>query len=298
MTTPLEFPYLEDLNDYEYELLKTSNWAVIDPGRRSPIYAKNEKGITFEYTNRSHIKKTKRVKYQKLLKNYKVNNGIEEIEKGLTGYNSKSCVYDTIKEYIAKKNEVNEDLLEKYESQVFRQYKWYGFINRKKAESALINDIKKKFGKDVILIYGDWSNGHQMKGQISTPGIGLKRKIGEQIKIYNIDEFRTSCINYKTLEKNENLYLPDKKGKLRKMHSILTYQMESKRKGCINRDNNATNNMIAITKQYLKDKSRPQAFRRSVKPEDIVRPDKLSIRDPDQKFTYDKVIPLYICDFL
>jgi len=82
------------------------------------------------------------------------------------------------------------------------------------------------------------------------------------------------------------------------MHSILTYQMESKRKGCINRDNNATNNMIAITHQYLKDKSRPQAFRRNVKLEDIVRPVKLSTRDPDQKFTYDLAIPLYVCDFL
>ena len=132
----------------------------------------------------------------------------------------------------------------------------------------------------------------QMKGQIPTPGIGLKRKIGEQIKIYNIDEFRTSCINYKTLEYNEHLYLPDKTGKIRKMHSILTYKMENKRKGCINRDNNATNNMVAITQQYLKDKSRPQAFRRDVKPEDIKRPVKLSTRSPNQKFSCDSVIIL------
>lgn len=292
MTAPIEFPHLEDLNDNEYEKLQESNWAVVDPGRRSPLYIRNVKGNTFEYTNGAHLSKTKRIKYQKLIKNYKDTNGIIKIEKELAGFNSKSCDYEKYKEYIAKKNEVNEDLLKMYEAQVFRQYKWYGIINRKKAETALINEIKKKFGKDVILIFGDWSTGHQMRGQISTPGIGLKRKIAEQLTVYNLDEFRTSCLNYKTLERSENLYLPDKRGRIKKMHSILTYKMENNRKGCINRDNNASRNMIKIVLQYLKDRTRPQAFRRDVKPGDIERP--IRKRDMKQEFMYDKVIPIYI----
>jgi hypothetical protein len=128
--------------------------------------------------------------------------------------------------------------------------------NRKKTETELVRAIKKKFGKAVTLIYGDWSIGHQMRNFISTPNLGLKRKIGEYIKIYNIDEFRTSCLNNKTLKRCENMYLPNKKRVIRKMHSILTYQMNNNRKGCINRNNNAVNNMINITKQFLKDKKR------------------------------------------
>ena len=62
---------------------------------------------------------------------------------------------------------------------------------------------------------------------ISTPNLGLKRKLAEYFKVYNIDEFRSSCLNYKTEEKSENLYLPDKQGELRKIHSILTYQTVS-----------------------------------------------------------------------
>ena len=80
-------------------------------------------------------------------------------------------------------------------------------------------------------MYGDWSQGKQMRNFISTPMIGLKRKLRERFKIYNIDEFRrkrlvrfnsprTSCLNYKTETKCKNLYLPDKKGKLRKLHSV------------------------------------------------------------------------------
>jgi hypothetical protein len=58
------------------------------------------------------------------------------------------------------------------------------------------------------------------------------------------------------------MYLPDKKGIERKIHSILTYQTESKRMGCINRDENAVNNMIKIVNTYLLNKTRPEKFRR------------------------------------
>ena len=66
------------------------------------------------------------------------------------------------------------------------------------------------------------------------------------------------------------MYLPDKNGTKRKIHSILTYQTESKRMGCINRDENAVNNMIKIANTYLLNKTRPEKFRRYYKfPEKI-----------------------------
>ena len=100
----------------------------------------------------------------------------------------------------------------------------------------MVNKIVKKYSKDHIIIIGK-----QIRNFISTPNLTLKRKLQETFKVYNIDEFRTSCLLYKTEEVCENLYLKFKKDKLqkeRKMHSILTYQMENNRKGCINRDKN------------------------------------------------------------
>lgn len=58
---------------------------------------------------------------------------------------------------------------------------------------------------------------------VFTPKLSLKRKLKERFKMYNIDEFRTSCISYKTTDLCKNLYLLDKKGEDRKIHSILTY---------------------------------------------------------------------------
>jgi len=80
--------------------------------------------------------------------------------------------------------------------------------------------------------------------------------------LYSIDEYRTSLLNYKTEEVSENLYLPDKNGVIRKMHSILTYQMENKRTGYINRDKNSVNNMAKITNYFLEYKQIPERYRR------------------------------------
>jgi len=104
-----------------------------------------------------------------------------------------------------------------------------------------------------------------MREIISTPNLGLKRKLSEHFTVYNLDEFRTTMLNCKTEEKNENLYLPDKKQVIRKLHSVLTYQTENNRSGCINRDENSVNNMIMLTNYYLQHKDRPDKFKRSCK---------------------------------
>ena len=80
------------------------------------------------------------------------------------------------------------------------------------------------------------------------------------------DEFRTSCLSYRNEEYVKNLYLPDKNGTIRKLHSVLTLQVESSRIECnngitqsikwtfrcINRDENAVNNMIKIVESQIK----------------------------------------------
>ena len=262
----IEFPYLEDLNEKQCDELKNNNWIVCDPGKRTLCYMKNKNGLTFNYTNRTHMNRTKRLKYQRLLKNYKDKRNITEIENQLSEYNSKTCNSGEFKKFIEKKNELNKILLEKYKDEIFRKYKWYSYINRKRTETDLVRDIKDKFGKDSIICFGDWSDKLRVSPSrikyISTPNVSLKRKLNEYFTIYNLDEFRTSCLNYKTEERCENLYLKDSKGIERKKHSILTYQTESKRRGCINRDKNAVNNMIKIVNSHLEHKKRPEKFRR------------------------------------
>jgi len=258
-----DFLYLEDLNDKQLEELKNSDWEVVDPGVNTLLQIKGKNGKKYRYTNRKHAKLTKRLKYQRLIQNYKNKNDISKVENELTKYNSKTCNFDKFKEFIKNKNKINGMLFEKYNKEIFRKYKWYGYLNRKHTETKMIKEIKNTFGKDSIILFGDFSfktNCH--KGNISTPNNRLKRLIGKQMKVYNLDEFRTSKLNHKTEEVCENLHLPDANGVIRKLHSVLTYKMENGQIGCINRDENAVNNMIKIVNHYLDKKERPLKYRR------------------------------------
>ena len=51
----------------------------------------------------------------------------------------------------------------------------------------------------------------------------------------------------------------------RKIHSILTYQMENNRKGCINRDKNGCRNIQKVFNSYMLTGERPEKYRREYK---------------------------------
>lgn len=263
--------YIDDLNDKQLKELDDSNWVVIDVGIRVPLYMKDKTGKRLRYSNRKHAFRNKRFKYQKKLEKYKKEKKITEIENELSKYNSKSVNIKSFNEYILNKNRINNVLLEKYNDEIFRRYKWYGFLNKKKADSKLIKEIKKHYGKESIMIFGDAGlKGNCKKGNISTPSTRLKRILKENFKMYNIDEFRTSKIHYVTEEECNNLYQMDsnkekEKRRERKIHAVLTFKMEKSQSGCINRDENAVNNMIKIVNSQIKNKERPKKYRRDEK---------------------------------
>ena len=259
-----EFPYIDEVSK---EVLEGKH-IFIDPGKKNLFSMMDDNGSYFSYTNKQYIKETKRLKYQALLKNYKNKIGITEIEDDLNKYNSKTCNMEKFKDYINAKLKANEKIIPLYQDFKFRQYKWYSYINKKRTEDNMVNKIIKKFSKNHIIIIGDWSIGKQMRNFISTPNLSLKRKLKETFKVYNIDEFRTSCLSYKTEELCENLYLKfkkDPKNKERKIHSILTYKMENNRKGCMNRDKNGCKNIEKVFKSYMEKGERPEKYRREYK---------------------------------
>jgi len=259
-----EFPYIDEVPKAELE----GKHIFVDPGKRSLFSMMDDDEKFYSYTNRMYLRETKRLKYQALLKNHKDRVGITAVEQELNKYNSKSCNIEKFKVYISAKLEANKTAVPLYKDVKFRQYKWYAYINKQRAEDTMVSKITKKYSKDHIIIIGDWSIGKQMRNFISTPNLTLKRKLQKAFKVYNIDEFRTSCLSYKTEEVCENLYLRfvnDPKQKERKIHSILTYQMENNRKGCINRDKNGCKNIQKVFNSYIETGERPERYRREYK---------------------------------
>lgn len=129
------------------------------------------------------MKETKRLKYQQLLSNFRDPIGIAKIENTLSNHNSRTCDYDDFIESIKHKLEINELVMKKYQETKFRQYKWYVYLNKKRAEDNMLNQIEHDYGKDSITIMGDWSVGKQMRHFIAIV-VGIRRRFS--IVIYNI----------------------------------------------------------------------------------------------------------------
>ena len=193
------------------------------------------------------------------------------IEQQLSEHSSKTCDLEKFQAYISHRNALLQPLSDKYADPRFRKYKFRQYINRERSKSKLILKIKDFFKADSdlppILVYGDWSASKQMKGTISTPGIGLKRFLAKHFTTYNIDEFRTSILHHQTHTYCKNLYLKDPKipspVTYKKLHSVLTSTMENGRLGCINRDRNAVYNMKNIVTHIFDYGTYPDRFLRS-----------------------------------
>ena len=136
-------------------------------------------------TVKLRVRETKRLKYQRLIKNYSTKNIQEETK--LTSFNYKTCDYAKFKEYIKKKTEVNSKLFAKYENMYFRKLKWFSYLNTKRSEDNPLNRIEKTYGKNIVIVLGDCSENFKRVKFLSTPNIALKRKLKERFEVYPLN---------------------------------------------------------------------------------------------------------------
>jgi len=206
-----EFPYFNELTELQLKEIDGRPLVVIDPGKIRLYTMLGNNNTVFKYSNRQRMHDTKRLEYQQKRLNYKNKTTMANIEKELDGYNSKSCKFDIFSEYVNQKNKVNKRLFTEVDDILFRKLKWYSYINTQKANDKLVRMIKHYYGANCILVMGDWSASKQQRNFISTPMIGLKRVLAKHFLVFDLDEYNTSKLNYKTEEENNNLYLWIKK---------------------------------------------------------------------------------------
>jgi hypothetical protein len=194
--------------------------------------------------------------------------------------------YEIFKNYYNKKMLIHNELEVLYNDDRLNKLKWNLYINQKRAENMIINDIKKKFGNDVVLILGDWSmNKGVIKGIAPTPNKKYTKLLEKNFLTLKINEFRTSIINNhlkkrsenyvskynskikniknvyyleKLKKENEEKYL--KEIKEQRIHKILVCKANEKLKEYVNRDINSTKNMRDIVFSYINTNYRPKQF--------------------------------------
>lgn len=279
-----EFNYIDDIiKDADMlkhiqERYKKNKIVVVDPGHRSPMTMINRKHIKFEYRKRRRIKELKRLKYTRLRQNKMAKllaeTGTKDLMDKLSSLNKKTTYFGKFIKYIKTKLMFLKKITNKRNeySEHVNKLKWYSYINQRRHEDKLLDELEKTYGKDTVFIIGDWSKRNSCIKGMSMPNIGMKRLLSKRFEVYLIDEFNTSKINYKTHEEQEHLKLcvevkQDNKivKKVKEIYSVLTYQMDNKRIGCINRDYNAVLNMMRIVKSYVNGKERPEDLTRTKK---------------------------------
>ena len=131
---------------------------------------------------------------------------------------------------------------------------------------------------------GDWSMKKDKIKSISTPNKKYEKILNKNFPMLKIDEFRTSIIENESEKKCENLIIEQKYEKLniksvysleklkkqnltkykkemnKKIHKILTCKTSEKFIKYINRDENATMNMISIVSSYINNNIKPEIF--------------------------------------
>lgn len=206
--------YIDEVNR---SYLEGKNIVGIDPNKQDLIHcsmlSNNGERVGFRYTQDQRRKETKSKKYSKINDRLKKNSYIEgktikEWETELSQHNSKTLNLEEFKAYVRKKNEINKHLMAFYSQRLFRQLKWYAFINRKRTERLMLQRFLNTFGspENVVIAFGDWEQKKQMKYKEPTKGKGMRKLFREfGYMVYLVDEFRTSCkcYNCKSTEPKE-----------------------------------------------------------------------------------------------
>ncbi len=284
----------KDGDNWDCELMKKEmkklmtlyNLVLVDPGKNPDILhmcnyvdenENNEEVKYFRYTTKQRLHELGTIKNRKTSMKFKNSNKeIRKEEQKLRDYSSKTCSLNKFKEYVKLKQEINKKLKPYYNMEFIRKLTLRSYYNKLRSESKLVNNIKRIYGsnkKEIMLVYGDWSRTDQMRGVISTPMIGIKRRLNQDFKIMNINEFRTSCLDNKTFKKNKEAFVKKYGKPIKKLHSVLVSEIPEKSgcKGLLrfqNRNRNASKNMSTILDHYVKNGERHPKFSRKTKIEE------------------------------
>jgi transposase len=271
--------YMDDLTPQERVVYQQKRKVAIDPNMDDIVFCSGEnlKGEMehFRYTRNQRRKETKNKKYRKIHEELKKTTVIEDKtvqqwETELSKHNKKTLSFDRFLAYVKDKNAITQKLMVFYQQRIFRQLKWYGFINRQKTEARMVRRFRSIYGSpsETVIYIGDWEQYKHRKYKEPSIGKGIRnvfRRAGYQVLL--IDEFRTSCRCYKchglceTFRKCPNPK-PWKCEETTTRHGLLMCQTCS---GLWNRDVNSSLNILRIVEDTLAEKGRPEYLRREKK---------------------------------
>ena len=139
-------------------------------------------------------------------------------------------------------------------------------MNKKVMHQLCMNITKGK--KNMLIGFGDFSQKDRLgSGTVSAPIQKLKVNLKKYCSVIEIDEYKTSktcnkchkeiCLYRNRLKKNK-----DAKSKLRTIYSVIRCKNNECSLSCMNRDINASKNILELLLCEKENKERPKCFSR------------------------------------
>ena len=176
--------------------------------------------------------------------------------------NGKSIDYEKFKTYLVEKDRLNKETTEFYKKDVWRKMKFRRYSYSKKSMDKFLNKIKKTFGENILIGYGNWSRKTQMKHFMPTLGRGLRKEIHKKYDTITINEINTSkkCCD---CQKDLSYYKSprDRKQQYRLLVCSECVRPEVKQNVFRARDFNAAINIKNIAKHWIEKQERPECFK-------------------------------------
>jgi len=283
-----EYMQIDNMSKNLLEILSKLNWVVIDPGMNSILTMLSKDGKkSYSYSKEKHLNRTNRKRIMKKIEKIKKEK-INKLENELSNDDTRlrtSNDYKQFNSYFLIKMKIHNELEKLYNDERLNKLKWMLFINEKRSENLLVNDIKKKFGEKIVLILGNWSMNKKGIKSTAVPNKKYENILKRNFITLKINEFRTSIIHNKTEKRCENLikkydikketiksiYLleglkiknKDKYEKVikdKRIHKILVCKTNEKLNEYVNRDVNSVKNMKKIVSLYISTNYKPKTF--------------------------------------
>jgi hypothetical protein len=194
--------YVDELSaDERASALQEKVIVGVDPGMDNLLYFSTEDGAQHcRYTQVQRLRETGARKYARkelgLRKKAKVEGRtVVEWEADLSQHNFKTVSFESFGECIRAKLLVNSKLMAFYRERTWRKLRLYGYFNRRRSETRMVQRLRETFGppENVVIGIGDWTQRQHMPFKEPHKGKGLRttlRRGGYRPLL--VDEFRTS----------------------------------------------------------------------------------------------------------
>ncbi|KAG1696158.1 hypothetical protein DVH05_018693 [Phytophthora capsici] len=241
----------------------------LDPGRRDMFVATNQWDETVSCSSKEFYEEARYTKAKQKIRGWQDCNPqvLEAIRNMPT---KKTASLEKLKVYIAFMTQRMDLLLGFSQLKPFRRLRLRSFIFMKKKLRKLCEQLVPR-GNRVVVGFGDWSN-HDVGGIIKRCPAGpvkvFERELARHCTVIPIAEFRTSKVHFDCQHELKNQYSQrlcrDGEIRTRKVYSVLHCLNNGCRGMTVNRDVNASRNMLRLLQCKLRDEDRPVAYTRQV----------------------------------